>query len=424
MTMQQQGGMFGPTPDELRYAMLQQQRQSDMEAAQKWGGMGLGQQISTAAYASGQGIGRGFQQLGEATGYLPQDPRLAEAQKMMEIKKKIMESGLDPEDIDNFYPALIRELANGGMIDKATQLQKEYQTLSTQQEALKEKRREQLMPGLQYIKPLLKGLENKPENAKVLAAYRASITPENPTGDLSLLAELESRAVGAKIKHVGEDGPTGLPAYQLEDGSEPAFYRDPKTGEKKLVLSGLRPKNSVTVGGTTLKLPQKATDLVTDYNKGAEPYIKQFDNAQRAQELIREATQSNNSQTWEAARTTIARAVGQDKLSNEDIRRTGTDPRLVQGAMDWFNKKISGVPTQDIMSQLFVLAKILEKDAKKRGDRYTDQVRTAVRVENPDFKDVDKLFPYMGVNPATTGTRRSDEDLLRQYGTNAGTPTR
>jgi hypothetical protein len=420
--MAQQGGMFGPTPEELQYAMSQQQQDEDFRDAGAWGNKTLGQQISTGAYAGGMGIGRGLQNLGQATGYLPQDPRIAEAQRLMEVKKGLMEANLDPQDIDAYYPEMIKRLNAAGFPEQAQKAMAQYQGLSNQQDAIQlrrdalaSKKREVEMPGYKFIQPLMKGLEKNPENARIVNKFVQSVTPQNPTGDVNLLAELESKAAGVKLKHVGEDGPTGLPVYQPEDASEPAFYRAP-TGEKVISSSGLRPKAaSMSVGGSSLTLPIKATDLVNDFNKGMEKHSLVYDSAQKAKQLINEAKNSNNSQTWEAARTTLARAVGESKLSNEDIRRTGVDPRLVQGALDWVNRKISGVPNDDIMKQLYVVGSILEKDAKKRGDRYVDQVRSATRKESPDFKNIEQLFPYMGVNPSSTSSL-SDEDLLKKYG--------
>ena len=416
--MAQQGGMFGPTPEELRYAMSQQQQDEDFRDAGAWGNKSLGQQISTGAYAGGMGIGRSLQSLGQATGYLPQDPRIAEAQRLMEVKKGLMEANLDPQDIDAYYPEMIKRLNAAGFPEQAQKAMAQYQGLSNQQDAIRVRRkalaakqRETDMPGYRFIQPLIKGLEKNPENARIVNKFVQSVTPKNPTGDVDLLAKLESKAAGVKLKHVGEDGPTGLPVYQPEDASEPAFYRAPN-GEKVISASGLRPKAaSVSVGGSSLTLPTKATDLVNDFNKGQEPFRIVFDSAQKAKQLINEAASSNNSQTWEAARTTIARAVGESKLSNEDIRRTGQDPRLIQGALDWVSKKSVGVPNESIMQQLYVLASILERDAKTRGNRYVDQVRAATRKENPDFKDIEQLFPYMGVNPAAPVTPTSRPTL-------------
>jgi hypothetical protein len=102
-----------------------------------------------------------------------------------------------------------------------------------------------------------------------------------------------------------------------------------------------------------------------------------LDSARLAKQLINQTSKSNNSQTWEAARTTIAKAVGESKLSNEDIRRTGVDPRLVEGALDWVNKKIEGVPNADIQKQLYVLGSVLENSASSRYDVKVGRFRSA-----------------------------------------------
>ena len=114
-----------------------------------------------------------------------------------------------------------------------------------------------------------------------------------------------------------------------------------------------------------LKDTSAVVGLTGDYSKQTEKPRNTLEQARRAQSFINEAA-GGNSQAWEAARTTIAKAIGEDKLSNEDIRRTGNDPRLVQGAIDWINKKTVGVPTADIQRQLFTVAKMLEKDAETR----------------------------------------------------------
>jgi hypothetical protein len=93
--MAQQQSMFGPTPQELQQMFMQQQQAQDMNQANQWGQGSLGQQISTAGYMGGTMLGRGLQGLGQAAGIIPEDPRIAEARKMMEIKQKITDANID-----------------------------------------------------------------------------------------------------------------------------------------------------------------------------------------------------------------------------------------------------------------------------------------------------------------------------------------
>jgi hypothetical protein len=130
---------------------------------------------------------------------------------------------------------------------------------------------------------------------------------------------------------------------------------------------------------------KQAPDIVGAVNavdKATEKEVSMLDSARLAKTLINETAKSNNSQTWEAARTTVAKAVGESKLSNEDIRRTGVDPRLVQGALDWVNKKIEGVPNADIQKQLYVLGSVLENSASSRYDAKVNRYRGAATASN------------------------------------------
>lgn len=104
-----------------------------------------------------------------------------------------------------------------------------------------------------------------------------------------------------------------------------------------------------------------------------------FNAAEDAQTLIIEAAQANNPNAWEAARTTIARAVGKSKLSNEDIKRLGVTPEIWAAVKDWASKAISGVPTIDQQKQLYAVATIIAKAEAERINNYSDRFRAAAQ---------------------------------------------
>jgi hypothetical protein len=228
--MAQQGGMFGPTPEELQYAMSQQQQDEDFRDAGAWGNKSLGQQISTGAYAGGMGIGRGLQSLGQATGYLPQDPRIAEAQRLMEVKKGLMEANLDPQDIDAYYPEMIKRLNAAGFPDQASQAMKQYTSAQSAQGNLQARlaeievkkaaalkaRREMQYPGYAVLGRLTKAVMDNPRNGPVLAKFEQSITEQNKSGDMSILADLEEPM----------DKDSDKPQFYTADNK--AVYRDRK----------------------------------------------------------------------------------------------------------------------------------------------------------------------------------------------------
>ena len=148
--------------------------------------------------------------------------------------------------------------------------------------------------------------------------------------------------------------------------------------------------SNVKTGGGVVDLLQGTQDLT-------KAELAMRDSARTSKQLINQASTSNNSQAWEAARTQIAKAVGEGKLSNEDIRRTGVDPRLIQGALDWVNKKVEGVPNQDIMKQLYAVATILEQTSTKRINQKMNAARTVAVKES-------------GLTEETAGTLFPDED--------------
>lgn len=163
----------------------------------------------------------------------------------------------------------------------------------------------------------------------------------------------------------------------LSETKEGIFLINKKTGAKITRIGDAPERGTKLSVNPEIKMPPDIVNAVNAADKATEKEVVMLESAKLAKQLINETAKSNNSQTWEAARTTIAKAVGENKLSNEDIRRTGVDPRLVQGALDWVNKKIEGVPNADIQKQLYTLGSVLENNASARYDTKIDRFRKA-----------------------------------------------
>ena len=114
---------------------------------------------------------------------------------------------------------------------------------------------------------------------------------------------------------------------------------------------------------------------LTAFDKAIKDNTVSFQAAQSAKKLLREAKASNNPDAWEAARTTVARAVGKSKLSNEDIKRLGGSPEIVQAVKDITSKAFTGTPTIDTKNKLYAVASIIERfeaeQINKQADRFT-----------------------------------------------------
>jgi hypothetical protein len=189
---------------------------------------------------------------------------------------------------------------------------------------------------------------------------------------------------------------------------------DMGTGQTIANLGAAPDRRSVTKVSVGAEIKQ-APDIVraiSDFGKSVEPAMTAMQTAQNATTLINQAVRDRNSQAFEAARTTLAKLVGENKLSNEDIRRTGIDPRLVQGALDWVNKKIVGVPNEDIMKQMFAVAKALENSAATKIDTQADRAQAAAKASN--FPGDPNLY-FPRATPAQAG-KLSDAELRKKYG--------
>jgi hypothetical protein len=215
--------------------------------------------------------------------------------------------------------------------------------------------------------------------AQRIAALKAALPVYKAAGDATTIKLLEDEL--AALEPAEKTPSFGAEAERYSR----QFYNKPYSALSSQEMAKVNAKvEEVAVSKTPkytiapeIKMAPDIVGAVGAADKATEAEVNMLNSAKLAKQLINETAKSNNSQTWEAARTTIAKAVGENKLSNEDIRRTGVDPRLVQGALDWVNKKIEGVPNADIQKQLFVLGSVLENNAASRYDAKINRFRGA-----------------------------------------------
>jgi len=203
--------------------------------------------------------------------------------------------------------------------------------------------------------------------------------------------------------------PTEEPTTQVVETAAGQILIDKLTGK---VIANLGPspdRSSRTNITTEVKQAPDIAAAISAFDKTVLPYRETYNSTENAQQLLNEASKSKNSQAFEAARTILAKAIGENKLSNEDISRTGIDPRLVQGALDWVNKKIEGVPNEDVIKQMYAVSTALRNKAASRINEQADRAQEAAKASN--FKgDLQLYFPKISVNiPPTKGGGAYDD---------------
>lgn len=360
--------LFGVTPESLmaqREAALAQQatnyaQLSPMQAAQ------------AGFYTAGNRLA------GAAGGLLgAQDPEMAKAAALQGILKQA--DTTSPEGL----ATLARTLAGQGFGQQALQVSQQAQGMMKTQSEITKNMRERA--AADPIQQLIRTGKYIPSS---VAAYEKSGNIE----DLDTIDKADPTA--------------------LSETKEGIFLINKKTGEKIQRIGDAPERATKLTVAPEIKQAPDIVGAVGAFDKATEKEVAMMESAGLAKQLINQTAKSNNSQAWEAARTTVAKAVGENKLSNEDIRRTGVDPRLVEGALDWVNKKTVGVPNADIQKQLFVLSSVLENNAKARYDAKASRTRAAA--EATGFKgNVQTYFPKAAERSNTVTPNAVDWSSLK-----------
>ena len=325
--------LFGVTPE----ALMAQREAALAQQAQQFAQLSPMQSAQAGFYTAGNRLA------GVAGGLLgAQDPEMAKAAALQNILK-----GADTTSAEGLG-TLARTLASQGFGQQALQVSQQAQGMMKTQSEISKNKRERA--GADPLQQLIR-------------------TGKYTTGSV---AAYEKSGNIADLEPIDKGDPTAL--SETKEG----IFLINKTDGSKIARIGDAPERASKLSvSPEIKMAPDIVGAVSAADKATETEVNMLNSAKLAKQLINQTATSNNSQTWEAARTTIAKAVGENKLSNEDIHRTGVDPRLVEGALDWVNKKITGVPNADIQKQLYVLGSVLENSASARYDAKINRFRGA-----------------------------------------------
>jgi hypothetical protein len=382
-------GLFGVSPESLNA-----QREQALQAqALQYAQLDPNQQAQMGFYQAGSRLGTGLAGMMGA-----QDPEMQRVTQRQQMLKNI-----NPNDHESLKQG-IQAAMQGGDYQLASTLNTQYQAAT---KAALDARKTEAEISTKVGERSTNEMKNAAARADASGAVRG--TPEWNEEYKTILEEQTTKA--EKTMSYGPQAEIASKAFYGKSFNS-LTQQQAAVVDAELEKRGIKKAESgASKINTELKIPPNIVGAVDSFDKATEAAQNTLKGAIMAKQLINEAGASNNSQTWEAARTTIAKAVGENKLSNEDIKRTGADPRLVQGALDWVNKKVSGVPNQDIMKQLYVLASVLENSATQQINTKADRARAAAK-EAGFTGDSDIYFPRVGKASAGKGT---DADKEARY---------
>jgi hypothetical protein len=380
------GSLFGVTADQYeRNRQLEQDRMA-FELAQA----DLGTQSSYLLQSGARGLGN---VIGRALG--GEDPELQRISQRQQ-----MAQGIDFNDPDSLLQAAQQANQMGDsqaaqeLYTRSQQVAQAQATLGKTQAETQKALRERA--GADPLQQLIRTGKYTPESVGVFAESG------NPA-DLTAVDKLTKPTSDFVAK-----------AMEFGFGEKSSYggYTPEQVGRVNAALleEGIKQKAAGAARNTTeIKQTPDITAAIGAFDKLVAPYRETYNSTENAQQLLNEASKSKNSQAFEAARTILAKAIGENKLSNEDIRRTGIDPRLVQGALDWVNKKIEGVPNEDIIKQMYAVSTALRNKSASRINEQADRAQEAAKASN--FKgNLQLYFPKISVNiPPTKGGGAYDD---------------
>ena len=295
---------------------------------------------------------------------------------------------------------------SGGVAALASELQKrgmQQQAMILGQRAL-EMRKTEAEAQAKTAEKLTNEQKNAAAGADASGAERG--TPEWNNTYKTELARLTAGSTSGNIKEIGIAKSTGKAVYfDVGTGTQFIVKQDPKdpTKQIRVPFDGSVDRTTSNVTMPEIKIPADVNALISSYEKAVESDVEVKNLAGTAKGLINQAATSNNPSAWEAARTQTAKAVGQGKLSNEDIARIGIDPTLIGGVRDWIEKKTVGVPDANTQKALFAVASYLEKTASGRIAEKRNSRIAAAKGINPNI-DTGMMFPdYSGTGQTNVG---------------------
>jgi len=385
------GGLFGMTPESYQDTRQLQEKAQALQQAQ----LDPYEAVNYMAARAGQQLGRG---IGGLLG--GQDPTL---QRISAFQNLASQADLStPEGYINFG--------------------KQLMSVDPQRGALAIQRGQQMAQDMnkQLVEATLKGAQGRKAEAEAVK-IALDFNDEKVAKDTAKTALTAQNIDPAQIDAIvnNKEARTSY-LKKLQDTTQTVEANGRvllinKQNGQAIADLGVAPERGTKVTMPEIKLPTDINALAKGYEEAIKDDVNVKNLSFNAKGLINQAATSNNPSAWEAARTQVAKAVGEGKLSNEDIARTGVDPTLIGGVRDWIDKKVTGVPDQKTQQALYVVASYLEKNASQRiAEKRNNRVAMARQV-NPSV-DAAAMFPdYSGAAPAAAAAPAAGTGKVVDY---------
>jgi hypothetical protein len=219
------------------------------------------------------------------------------------------------------------------------------------------------------------------------SAIRAGFKPGTPEFDTAVSERLDKLLTKPeKDLTFGVD----REAKSYEKYSKP--FRDLTQDEKAIVNRLLDEEGRGRAREGAAKLVMPGTDKLAgipqfrrDVQATVEPERKVVTAADQAIAAVRESISTGNPASWNAAKTSFARAVsGSGDLNKQELQAAGIDPNVFVSAADYISSKLTSTPTKETQQQLEkAITSIRAVAAKKARNEIERQRKIGEKVGYP-----------------------------------------
>ena len=170
-------------------------------------------------------------------------------------------------------------------------------------------------------------------------------------------------------------------------------------GEPKPAHAGI----NVKVDNIT-KPANAVAQFRVNVQKSIEPHYNIVTNADLGIAALQESLATGNFIDFNAARGSIAKAMGDTHISAADIKAAGGDPSLVGGFMDYLNKLGTGTPSKDTQKKMLATLRLLKKIASDKANSELSKQAKLGLMDNMSQEQVDAALDFPEFKPGTSKT--------------------
>jgi len=224
-----------------------------------------------------------------------------------------------------------------------------------------------------------------------------------------------------------EAGPEGSEAYTTKYRKELRTLTEKKNADKQLEQSRLLTEAGYTPGSpeyiakmrqfveaeitgtgkgrgnTDIKLTLPGQDKagvkgVSEFRASVIDTVKPFRNtvtsADQAIQSINDSLKTGNFISFNAARTQLAKALGDGTLSRRDVEQAGGDPSILGGLADTASTMFTGTPTADTQRKIKSTLMAIRKVAREKGSSELAIQRQIAEQSGYDEKQMKTIFNF------------------------------